>query len=113
MTVTAAGSGGMPSPSIPAERTGPVPPSQSSRRASSGVAIGERHTLAVHSTRTPACGPESRCGRAAGTAPPEFITILPENTFPPIAQGFISLALGGHRVNISRYRILLAPEYLA
>ena len=53
MTETAAGSGGAPSPSIPAERTGTVTPSPASRRASSAAAIGERHTFAVHSTRMP------------------------------------------------------------
>ena len=66
MTEMTSGCGGSPERIIPAERTGVVTPSAASRRASSGAAIADRHTFAVHSTRMPASAGVSRCVRAAG-----------------------------------------------
>src|ERR1017187_347874 len=85
MTETTSGCGGSPSPIIPAERTGTVTPSVASRRASSAAAIGDRHTFAVHSMRTPGSAGVSRCAGGIWEMPSlSFILILPEIIFRPL-----------------------------
>src|SRR5450755_1005556 len=85
MTETTSGSGGSPPPIIPAERTGVVTPSATSRRASSGAAIADRHTFAVHRMRTPGSAGVSRCAGGIWEMPSlSFILILPEIAFRPL-----------------------------
>src|ERR1022692_1866746 len=85
MTETTSGCGGSPSPIIPAERTGTVTPSVASRRASSAAAIGDRHTFAVHSMRTPGSAGVSRCAGGIWEMPSlSFILILPKIIFRPL-----------------------------